>query len=190
MRSVLLLGDSHLAKMDKPLVTALEDLIGDTVVHNAAMGGADSADVARRAPLLARIPWDAVVVSVGTNDLAPWKQLPIPEFTANLRRTLDLFGSSRVVVVGPPPVDDRAQTGRYRRSTALVRAYAAAAEQVADETAASFLDLAAVLDAAAEQGLPAHLGDGVHLSPAGYALLVPALARAVVSHRGEHPDRR
>lgn len=179
MRSVLLLGDSHLAKLSKPSVTTLENLIGDVVVHNAAMGGADSADVARRAPLLAQISWDGVVISVGTNDLAPWKRVPVPDFTDNLRLVLTVFARARVVVLGPPPVDETLQVGSCRRTADLVHVYAAAARQIADDLHATFLDIAALLNAGVERGSPTHVTDGVHLSPASYDQLLPALAHAL-----------
>lgn len=175
----MLLGDSHLAKMTKPLVTALEAQLQGTTVYNCAMGGADRTDILSRAPLLASIPWDGVVVSVGTNDLAPWKQVPVAEFDANLRATLQLFRADRVIVLGPPPVDEDAQPGPHRRMNDLVRRYSTAAKQVADDSGATDLDTGVLLQNLTEAGPPIHAHGGVHLSPASYDVLIAGLARAL-----------
>ena len=67
---VVLLGDSHLARVRRDLLVLGPD------VCNAAEGGASSLDLLAQATGAAVEEDDLVVVSVGTNDAAPWKHVP------------------------------------------------------------------------------------------------------------------
>ena len=77
---IVLLGDSHLARVRRDLT-----LVGPDVC-NAAQGGASTRDLVAQATRAAIHHSDLVVLSVGTNDGAPWKQVPVPAFARAIRR--------------------------------------------------------------------------------------------------------
>lgn len=66
-------------------------------VTNAAVGGASTRDLAGQAGGAAIESDDVVVVSVGSNDAAPWKQVPLEEFTRLLATFLADLPTRRVV---------------------------------------------------------------------------------------------
>lgn len=173
MRAVVLSGDSHVARFTRPRLRALEALLPATTVYNCAAGGLDSRDLARQAPLLARLEPSAVVMSVGTSDAAPWKQVALDEFWTNLRSALLAF-SAPVVFISPPPVDEAAQPDpRQRRTNATLKRYERAARNVCSAVGAAFLDSRALLECAPRS---VHEEGGVHLNDEGYAVLIPAIA--------------
>ena len=67
---IVLLGDSHLARIKRELPR-----LGESVL-NAAVGGATVLDLEAQANGAVLTAEDVVVVSVGTNDGAPWKKVP------------------------------------------------------------------------------------------------------------------
>ena len=71
---VVLLGDSHLARLRRELPR-----LGESVV-NAAVGGATVLDLEAQADRVGLAPDDAVVVSVGTNDAATRNEVPVLDF--------------------------------------------------------------------------------------------------------------
>ena len=176
---LVLVGDSHLARFDGGRIAALEFALDRrVVVHNHAIGGTNSADLVERAPAEAAIRGASFVISVGTNDLAPWKRVPPAEFAANAATLLDVLGGRRCVVVLPPTVDEASQArshGELGRTNALVAEYGGLLARVSGEAGAPVVDLAALL--AAERDV--HEADGVHLNRHGYALLAGAIAAAV-----------
>ena len=167
-RTVLLAGDSHLGRLTKPWLAALEELVPGVDALNCAFGGATSADLARHAPKLARIGAHATVVSVGTNDSAPWKIVPVAEFRRNLESAFGALGP-RVAYLSPPPHDDP------RRAEADVPAYEAAAREVCTAAGAAYVDLRALFEPLDDR----HEADGLHLNDAGCEALVPAIAAAL-----------
>lgn len=168
---IVLLGDSHLAR-----ITAL-DQIGDDVV-NAAVGGSVAADVHDQAASVGVGPRDVAVVSVGTNDAAPWKQVEAEEFRAQLERLVESVQPYRWVHVAPPGVDELRMEREVDRTNELVARYQRIGGVVLAESGAGaeLVDTPRVI---ARLGSEAFVDDGVHLSAAGYSLLVPAIADAV-----------
>jgi len=169
MRTVLL-GDSHLARVRRDL-----GRLGPDVV-NAAVGGADARDLAGQAHALSIEASDAVVVSIGTNDAMPWKAVALAAFTAALERFVASVRPRRLVLVTSPGVigarlglpDDAAST--------VVADYAAEAATIFRRSGATVLDAAATI---APIGDDAFAADGLHLSGAGYDLLLPAINRTL-----------
>ncbi|WP_110182541.1 SGNH/GDSL hydrolase family protein [Nocardioides solisilvae] len=178
---VLLLGDSHLARLG-PRVPAL----GAGVV-NRARGGASSRDLAGQVAA-ARADavggrYDAAVVSVGTNDAAPWKQVPLEECASLLAAAVaDL--PCPVVLLAPPGVDEARLTRERDRTEAVVAHYRARLSRV---VLASDGRVVAPPGLLAPLGPDAFLADGVHLTPAAYDVLLPAVAAAVSALLGPVP---
>ncbi len=166
---VVLLGDSHLARVRRDL-----PVLGPEV-HNAARGGASSLDLADQVAGAGVGDGDAVVVSVGTNDAAPWRQVPLAEFGAALGAILRSV-SGRRVYVAPPGVDEARLSRPQDRSNAVLDDYRRTAVGICAEVGAVVVPTPAVL---AGLGARAFTEDGVHLTGPAYALLLPAIAAAV-----------
>ena len=171
--TIALVGDSHLTDTSSAPVRKLGPLLRDAgwTVTTFAVGG-----LTTRAALAAPRPYgefDWTVLSFGTNDAAPWKAVPLAEFTSNLELLLST-ATGRLVVLGPGPVSEAAAaTGR---TNDLLRAYSAAAASVAAAYGGAFVDLALLLD-------ERHLrDDGVHLDQLGYDVLAQHL-RALMEPR-------
>ena len=94
----VLMGDSHLARLRRELGTFPGE------VRNAAEGGASSRDLLRQADAVGVLPSDVVVLSVGTNDAAPWKRVPVSEFAHSLSMLVAAHAPRRWVLVAPPGV--------------------------------------------------------------------------------------
>ena len=112
---------------------------------------------------------DATVVSFGSNDAAPWKQVPLEAFTLGYAEILGRVASPITVVMGPPPVREDRDHARGRTNDVLDD-YAAAARQVAESSGAHFLDLREVLDPATDLA-----EDGLHLADSGARAAAHAL---------------
>lgn len=170
---IVLLGDSHLARVRRDLA-----LIG-TDVRNGAVGGASSLDLAaqaERAGAGGLVEDDAVVVSVGTNDAAPWKRVPVPDVTEALRACWLSVPARRRVYVTPPGVDEARLGGPSDRTNHVVDSYRAAAVALCRE-----LDVRVVHaeQLVAPLGVDAFVDDGLHLTGPAYRLLLPAIAAGV-----------
>lgn len=166
---IVLLGDSHLARIRRELPR-----LGDRVL-NAAVGGATVLDLEAQTDGAVLTAEDVVVVSVGTNDAAPWNKGQVNDF----HRTLTDFVMSRQVrtwVVMAPPGMDESRVGAGDRTNAVLSTYCAAATAVAESVSARLIDSRALLQ---PLGSRAFNRDGVHLSGEGYRRLVPALREAV-----------
>lgn len=168
MRTVLL-GDSHLARVRR----GLSQLAGPVV--NAAVGGARADDLLPQATAVRAGPGDVVVVSVGTNDAAPWKGLPHDEFASLVATLLSGVEAGRWVYVAPPGVDESRLTRSADRTNAGLAVYTAIATAAFTARGATVIDTAGLLD---DLGPAAFTDDGVHLTGAAYRLLLPAIADA------------
>ncbi|WP_054649467.1 GDSL-type esterase/lipase family protein [Lacticaseibacillus pantheris] len=183
---LLLTGDSLLARREDahgPLINkALLNRRPSIKIDNTAIGGDQTPDLLRRAhnDVVIRPHADWVFILIGTNDAAAHKLVPLPEFTANVQQIMDQVGTvyagARVVMITPPPVDERRQR---TRSNARIREYGRAIQQVARQHGARVLDLyqlfmrepnlAAVVDGS--------LHDGLHFGKYGYGILADACWR-------------
>lgn len=166
---VVLLGDSHLARLRRELPR-----LGESVV-NAAVGGATVLDLEAQADRVGLAPDDAVVVSIGTNDAATGNEVPVLDFRQTLARLVTTRRAARWILMAPPGVDE-SQLGGVERTNAAVDVYAAATVAVAEATSARLVDSHGLL---APLGSRAFATDGLHLSGEGYRALLPVLARAV-----------
>ncbi len=166
---VVLLGDSHLARVRRDLSTIGPD------VRNAAVGGACARDLRAQVDGTDLNEQDVVVVSIGTNDAAPWRRVDISDFARTWRDGVQSVPAQRLVYVTPPGVDEARLGGPNDRTNAVVDRYRAAALAVCDELGVSVVHAEHVVE---PLGADAFVDDGVHLSGRAYQLLLPAIAAA------------
>ena len=126
MRTVFL-GDSHLARLRRELQRF------PSHVRNAAEGGASSRDLLRQAAAVGLQESDVVVLSVGTNDAAPWKRVPVVEFAHSLSMLVASHAPRGWVFVAPPGVVEERLTREPDRTNAVIDEYRQAAIEVCDE---------------------------------------------------------
>jgi lysophospholipase L1-like esterase len=163
------LGDSHLARLRRELRAFRGE------VRNAAEGGASSSELLRQAAAVGVLESDVVVVSVGTNDAAPWKGVPVSEFAQSLSVLVASHAPRGWVFVAPPGVVEERLTGGPDRTNAVIDHYRRAAIVVCEEVGGHVLRTDILL---APLGASAFADDGVHLNGAGYRVLVPAIVAA------------
>ncbi len=168
---IVLLGDSHLARIQRDAPR-----IGENVL-NAAQGGATVLHLEGQADGAGLTGSDVVVVSVGTNDAAPWHDMSVADFQRGLGRFVRSRPAGAWVIMSPPGVDE-SRLGPRDRTNAVVNEYREAAAAVAESHAARLLDTRSLL---APLGTAAFATDGLHLSGAAYRLLLPALAESTQS---------
>lgn len=163
------IGDSHLARLRRELQTFPGE------VRNAAEGGASSRDLSRQSDAVGLQDQDSVVLSVGTNDAAPWQQVPVSEFV----RALSVFVASHSprgwVFVAPPGVIEGPLTGARNRTNAVIDEYRLAAIQVCEEVGGHVVRTDLMLESL---GADAFAEDGIHLNGTGYRVLIPAIKSA------------
>ncbi|WP_148612750.1 SGNH/GDSL hydrolase family protein [Nocardioides rubriscoriae] len=154
---VVLLGDSHLARLQRALPR-----IGPDVV-NAAVGGAVATDVAAQAVRVPVTPTDVVVLSIGTNDGMPVHAIAPESVRAALTDVAARVRPARWVYLLPPLPESAAHGG------AAVAALDATGSLVVVDTPALLEPL----------GGGAFLPDGLHLTGEAYDVLLPVIAEAV-----------
>jgi len=195
---VILLGDSHLARVRRDLTR-----LGPAVL-NAAVGGASVRDLLPQAVHAGVTSSDVLVVSIGSNDAAPWKAVSLAEFESLLDAFLAAVPRSGLVLLTSPGVDEsrllsnrdldvevlvRPQWATRDRSNAVLSSYAEAACTRFAAAGAAVVHGRTLL---ADLGPAAYDSDGLHLTGAAYDVLLPALAAAVgvaAEARAEDPQR-
>lgn len=175
---IVLLGDSHLARVRRD-VARLAPPAAEVV--NAAVGGAVASDLVPQAMAAGVGPGDVFVVSVGSNDAAPWKRVHPDGMASDIDRFLARVPGYAIVYVVPPGVDETRVTGPGDRTDAVVTAYAAVA---AERFEAAGATLVRARDVLAPLGTAAFADDAVHLTGAAYDLLLPAIRDAVAQTAG------
>lgn len=167
---IVFLGDSHLARVRRDL-----SLVGPNVC-NAAEGGASALDLLAQATKAAVEEGDLVVVSVGTNDAAPWRQVPVTVFVRAVLDCMRSVPAGRWVYVAPPGVDQSRLTVSGDRTNAILDEYRDAAVSACDDAGARVVRTERVIR---PLGAGAFVSDGLHLSGPAYKVVLPAIAEAV-----------
>jgi hypothetical protein len=175
MLPVLLVGDSHLARVGGARLLRLDRAAGCRVV-NGAVGGANVLDL--EGQLRRFRPAGIVVISIGTNDAAPWKRVPLPAFRAGVAQTLGGLMGSRLIYVAPLGVDEVRLTGPGDRLNAEVRRYASVVIEMVSSVGGTVIDLADVLSGIRPDAFEA---DGVHLTTVAYGVVVQVLGEAIAT---------
>lgn len=119
---------------------------------------------------------DFLVVSVGTNDAAPWKRVALPDFRQALSSCFRLVPTGCCAYVAPPGVVESRLTGSADRSNALLDEYRHAGVAACAENGVRVVQADLLLG---PLGSTAFTGDGVHLNGSGYGVLLPAIAAAI-----------
>jgi lysophospholipase L1-like esterase len=166
---IVLLGDSHLARIKRDLPRLGQN------VFNAAVGGATIHDIDAQAAAASVGHDDVLVLSIGTNDSAPRQAVPLGVFAEALDRFLGWWDVRRWVIILPPGVDESRLDSAGDRTNSLLSEYRAAEIGAAATVDARLVDSRAVL---LPLGSRAFAQDGLHLSGKGYRVLLPALAIA------------
>lgn len=170
---VVLLGDSHLARVQRDLGRLASSEV-DTIV-NAAVGGAVAPALRLQALDVPVGVDDCVVVSIGTNDAAPWSTVSTETFATALDDLLELR-VRRWVLLAPPGLDVALLGTTAGWTQAQVDTYAAVAVARFAAVEARVVDSPRLL---APLGSRAFDGDGVHLTGAAYDVLLPAVRDAL-----------
>lgn len=175
--SVLIFGDSLAQGLHAP-----------SVAPNAVgygIGGDTAAGALRRLPRYRSVDRaGAVVLAFGANDVEAFDDETI---VRNFRELVAAIPTSVPVVIGAAlPVDEPLQrAGSGRRQARLARLNASLRRLAESSPRLSHVDVwDRLIDARGQLADRFHTGDGVHLSPAGYALWSAALRRAVARALG------
>lgn len=115
-------------------------------------------------------------MSVGTNDAAPWKHVPVPMFSHAVSRCVQDVPARRWVYVAPPGVHQCRSAGLADRTNTVLDDYRAAAIVAFHDAGARVVRTERVI---APLGASAFVNDGLHLSGRAYKVLLPAIAEAV-----------
>ncbi|QDP96470.1 SGNH/GDSL hydrolase family protein [Microlunatus elymi] len=87
---------------------------------NVARGGASSRDLSTQVVGTKITDSDVVVLSVGTNDAAPWQQVPVDEFAENLSRFCSSHVPRNWIYLACPGVDERCLNPVGDRTNAII----------------------------------------------------------------------
>lgn len=177
---IVLLGDSHLARVQRDLSRlGRGDPQGSNVepveIVNRAAGGAIASDLASQAAAVGVGRDDHVAVSVGTNDAAPGG-VPVGEVREHLEAFLASVILKRLVYLVPPGVDEVRLNGPNDRTNAVMRTYASTAAEVLAGAGAVLIDGPSLV---APLGRKAFVADGIHLSGRAYDRVLSALRTAL-----------
>ncbi len=167
---IVFLGDSHLARVRRDL-----PLVGPDIC-NAAEGGASTLDLLAQTTRAAVEKCDLVVLSVGTNDAAPWKQVPLRVFARAMLQCMESVPARRWIYVTPPGVDESRLTGSGDRTNAILNEYRDVAVSVCNDAGAQVVRAERIIRSL---GAGAFVSDGLHLSGLAYKVVLPAIAEAV-----------
>ena len=183
MKKILLFGDSLFARFNKPLILELEKLLPEYDIYNCAVGGWNSNDGAKKAEYLALLKPDVTLVSLGINDMAPWKQISLDTFKMNLVQIFSYFTTSKIIFLLPPPVNESKEIGDIKRTNDSLKQYVEVIKNVSSTTSN-----VTVLDSwdlyrplLPKDNKDYHTDDGVHLNEYGCSLLVSKIAELVAN---------
>ena len=175
-------GDSLAARAEGTEISTLSSLLSDRFqVVNSAKSGDSTRDILTRldADILSQSQPAIFLLLIGSNDLATHKQVPLVEFKENLAGILasvkQAWSGTRILLVGPPAVDEEKQ--RFRTNF-LVELYSRAMQEQAELASVEFFDFYQLLLERPE-GLPflmeGIMDDGLHFGRQTYGILVDAI---------------
>lgn len=180
MKKLVLFGDSLFGKVGRPETLMLEKALGGNYdVYNCATGGWSTVDLVRKAPFIARLQPDVVVISVGTNDAAPWREITLKDFKKNLPIIADAFEGSRIIFFPPPPISEDTQSKAKQRNNSDLHGYHDAIKSFCNARSLDYIDAWSVFESLQKRGETYHVEDGVHLSDHGYEVLFEAMREVV-----------
>lgn len=177
MKKLILFGDSLFAQAGKHRVVMFEDALPGYDVYNCAVGGWNTNDCVKKAPYISKLEADVVVISLGTNDAAPYKQVPIDEFVANIPKILEAFKESEVIWYLPTPIDQtKSNTFGKVIPNEVVKEYHDAAKKVCEESGIKVINSFAIFKPMLDAGETYHSEDGVHYIDKAYEIIARELS--------------
>jgi lysophospholipase L1-like esterase len=178
MKKLVLFGDSLFAQAGKERVLLFERALGDYDVYNCAAGGWDTNDCVRKSPYISKLEADVVVISLGTNDASPWKQVPLATFTDNLPKIFSNFSKSRIVYFLPPPVnEEKLPESKKSLTNEVLEKYIEGIRQVCAKSGVDVLDSWKIFKPMLLNGEDYHVEDGVHLTDLAYEKIADEVSR-------------
>ena len=182
VKRLVLFGDSLFGQVGKDRVITIESSLEDYDVYNCAVGGWDTNDCKEKSPYISKLAADVVVISLGTNDASPWKQVPLETFKENLPHIFNSFSESKIIYFLPPPVDSSKPRESGKEITnENVQPYHDAAKKICEEHNIKFIDSFAVFMPMLNSGKEYHVEDGVHLNDFAYEIIAKELEKLLSS---------
>lgn len=180
MKKLVLFGDSLFAQAGKHRVIMFEDALPGYDVYNCAVGGWNTSDCVNKGPYIAKLQPDVLVISLGTNDAAPWKQVDMETYKANIPKIFATFPESKIVWFLPTPVDEvKTKSVGKDLTNDVVKKYHDAAKQICTDNGVAFIDSFAVFMPLLESGKEYHVEDGVHFTDFAYETIANELAKVL-----------
>jgi lysophospholipase L1-like esterase len=174
---IVLFGDSLLAQAGKHRIESLEAKLPGADVYNCAAGGWNSDDCLKKSLYIANLNPDTVIMSLGTNDAAPWKQLDLELFKENLPKIFNTFSKSELVYFLPPPVSEAKESKQKFISNIGLKQYYDTAAQLAKDNNIKIIDSWNLFMPMQEKGEDYHVEDGVHLKDVAYEIVFAEVAK-------------
>ena len=181
MKKLVLYGDSLFGQISKSRTAILEGFIGDYDIYNCATNGWNTDDCLKKAPYISKLEPDLLVVSLGTNDAAPYKLVPIERFADNIPKILAYFPKSKVIYFLPPPVDENKTklVGKALKNSDI-KPYHDKAKQICEELGIAHIDSFSVFKPLIDGGEDYHIEDGIHLTDRAYEIIAKELSKLLV----------
>lgn len=174
---IILFGDSLFAQFGKHRIQKLEQAVPDSDVYNCAAGGWDSNDCVKKAPYIASLKPDVIVLSLGTNDASSWKLVALEVFKQNVPKILDQFAGSKIIYFLPPPSDETKHDSDRVRKNETTKQYYDAAKNICDQKGASTINSWDIFKPMLDRGEVYHVDDGTHLEENAYDIIISEIAK-------------
>lgn len=182
MKKLILFGDSLFGRFGKDRILILESKLNDYDVYNCAAGGWNSHDCVKKAPYISKLKPDVLVLSVGTNDAAPWKEVDIKDFAENLPIIFNSFSAAKIIFLLQPPVNEDKTPDKFNSLTkSISKKYHDSAKQICEEHNIAFIDSWDLFMPLQEQKIDYHDEDGVHLNDLAYDMISTEIDRLLES---------
>lgn len=173
--TVLLVGDSNLARLYNDLPDLVPQAFGTDVECRAA-GGAWSGSLRHQIGDRSASDYEAVVVSIGSSDShTPYGSSPTT-FHENLSRELE--GGGLWIALLPRDLLRALDPSETDEVNSRIRTYSGILAELVKASGGIALDVGAITGTLA---LAAYEDDGIHLSRGAYEKLVPEIANAIRS---------
>lgn len=175
MKNLILFGDSLFGLFDKELIDILEEKLPGYQVYNCAARGQNSNDCSKQANYISQLNPDILAISLGLNDSAPWKQVPLEHFKENLENILSYFPNSKIIFLLPPPIDETMDSRPQKRTNNVIDKYSEATREICLKEGAKIIDSPVLFKPLLENREDYHVEDGTHLNEVGYRLVIEKL---------------